>query len=107
MEWNVYSDVRSEKRTSGAPGVQSFAIDRSTDWGHLDSVEADPSGIIHVEGWALREVSPRWAPNVFLNGRPVAFFQMFRITRPDLNHLGSSLLQNGLIFEYLIPESLC
>jgi SAM-dependent methyltransferase len=107
MNWGLSRDAKSTKIAPGIRGLRSFTINRPTDWGHLDSIEADPSALIRVVGWALGKVSPSSVPHIFLDGRSVPFLQMFRTTRPDLNHLASPLLQTGLIIEYLVPESLC
>ncbi|HWB85476.1 MAG TPA: methyltransferase domain-containing protein [Bryobacteraceae bacterium] len=81
-------------------------IRRRTQWGYLDDVEAEPSGIIRVLGWAEGCDSPA-PPEVRLADKAIPLLQSYRTTRPDLPISdGRFAPQAGIVFEYLVPDDL-
>jgi ubiquinone/menaquinone biosynthesis C-methylase UbiE len=87
--------------------VPAFNIARPGLGGFVDSVQADPSGIIRIVGWCRSEFDMKQVPSVSLDGHPVPFLQCFRFRRPDVPlNLNGVPSQTGLALDYLVPESM-
>jgi SAM-dependent methyltransferase len=86
----------------------SLTIARPVKNAFLDVVELDPSGIIRIRGWSRLPFDPNTVPRVSLEHETVPLLQQYRVTRPDVESTveGIKVLQAGLVFEYLVPESL-
>ncbi len=104
----------------------SFTIARQVQHISIDSIELDGSGVIRVVGWSRKPFDLKNVPRVSLDGESIPFLQHYRVTRPDVESIIPGLgrfsrsrflrnvaqtwrkdvLQAGLVFEYIVPESL-
>jgi len=82
--------------------LNSFPLSCGTEELFLDRVEVDPCGIIRLSGWSTFS-KLNCCPEIHLDGESIPFLQHYRVARPDVDV--SWLLQAGVVFEYLVPES--
>ncbi|WP_428249900.1 class I SAM-dependent methyltransferase [Ferrovibrio sp.] len=76
----------------------SILMRRPVPWGHLDTVEVDPSGLVRLVGWSFEAQEPQ-PPNIFLDDCGINFLGFYRVTRPDL---GGGL--RGVVMEFLATD---
>jgi SAM-dependent methyltransferase len=86
---------------------ERFEIARPARWGFADSVELDACGLIRISGWSTGSVSNGDAPRVKIQLHEIPFLQMYRFERGDVEAVAGGIPQAGLVFEYLVPETLC
>src|SRR4051794_6076067 len=87
----------------------TFTVAQQVKHFFLDRIEIDPSGVIRVVGWSRVPFESKAVPRVYLDRETVPFVQHYRVTRPDVESTiqGIKVLQAGLLFEYIVPESMC
>jgi SAM-dependent methyltransferase len=87
----------------------TFTVARQVKLFFMDRIEIDPSGVIRVGGWSRVPFESKTVPRVYLDHETVPFVQHYRVTRPDVESTiqGIKVLQAGLVFEYIVPESMC
>lgn len=101
------SDRVSRLLSPSAPSHSCFSL--NTPWGHgyLDKIEADPSGLIRIEGWWEGPFDSESVPSVYVDGKPIPFLQAFRFNRPDVAHKSQDQwIDIGLGLDYLVPDAL-
>jgi SAM-dependent methyltransferase len=82
-------------------------VAQPTSWGFIDCVEIDSCGIVRVNGWATQSVSIQTVPELSINQVTIPVLHLYRTPRPDvMAHFKLSHVQAGIVFEYLVPNSL-
>jgi len=102
------SRARSAVRRLLSPDSRAsvFPVNRATTYGFVDSVKADPAGIISIQGWSKAHFEAADAPAVAIDGTAVPYLQHFRTARRDVAGPTALLSQMGLELQYLVPSSM-
>ena len=76
---------------------------KSYSWGHFDSVEIEPCGLLRIKGFIKNEVPELTGLHVYVNAHEVTILNSYKTYRPDLAKAFSPQTPFcGFVLEYLL-----
>lgn len=85
--------------------VKTFLITQAMPWGFVDHLEVDPCGLLRITGWSQQMITAEIPPpQIALDNSPIRHLHAYRTRRPDVPAMSETLIQTGVVFEYLLQE---